>query len=472
MTFIKTSAIPALIGALLTLSLSSCVFETDEWLRTDPELSKSEGTVPSFSSRNMETPEAFEFTLNEEDMTYEVSLNKVKSDVSEVYIPSSYNGHPVTAIAEKGFWSDCGPRYVFIPKTITKIGETAFDQSGYGIETIDVSPDNPCFSDYNGMLFNKDQTELIRCPRGKERDIKLPNTVLTLHAFCFYKCNLSSFTGLPRSVRKIGGYAFDGVKDLASTLVIPDSVLDIGCCAFRGGYFDEIILGNSVEIIREGAFEDCGRLTLLDIPGSVKTIEPEAFKHCGSLRDVTLNAGLEAIGEEAFAYCPLKTLSIPGTVSSISPRAFMFCGSLESFDVSPLNADYSDIDGVLFDKNQTKLLCCPALRAQVTIPDTVTSIGDDSFFSNKAITSIVIPDSVTKIGVSAFYGCAYLEEVSLGRGVSIIYSSAFKRCTRLVTFTYAGTMSEWEAIRKDSSMFSDCPLLAVTCSDGQVSLAA
>jgi hypothetical protein len=96
--------------------------------------------------------------------------------------------------------------------------------------------------------------------------------------------------------------------------------------------------------------------------------------------------------------------------------------------VDALNAAYSCTDGVLFNKNQTTLVECPAAKTgSYTIPNSVTSIGDSAFYGCP-LTNVTIPNSVTNIGVEAFYWCRNLTNVTIPKGVTCIANGTFGSC--------------------------------------------
>ena len=71
------------------------------------------------------------------------------------------------------------------------------------------------------------------------------------------------------------------------------------------------------------------------------------------------------------------------------------------------------------------LQCTSSGLTSVTIPDSVTSIGNSAFYGCSGLTSVTIPDSVTSIGDSAFYGCSGLTSVTIPDSVTSIGNSAF-----------------------------------------------
>ncbi len=152
------------------------------------------------------------------------------------------------------------------------------------------------------------------------------------------------------------------------------------------------------------------------------------------------------IGDDAFVYhpdtgnFPLTRITIPDSVTSISKGAFRGCEGLERIAVDAGNVNYTDINGVLFHKEQRQLLTYPRGKtaANYTIPDGVSSIGFEAFFGCYNLTSITIPDSVTSIGYRAFYKCSGLTSITIGDGVTSIRSIDFNGCHSLTAVTFLG----------------------------------
>ena len=234
-----------------------------------------------------------------------------------------------------------------------------------------------------------DTVSIIDCKTSATGDLVIPST----------------YAG--KSVTTIGNFAFSDCSSLTS-VIIPDSVTNIGW----------------------GAFGDCMSLTSVTIPDSITTIGWRVFGGCISLTSVTIPESVTTIWEDAFQYCrSLTILTIPDSVTSIEDHAFSGCSSLTSIEVGKGNTEYTSEDGVLFDKNKTRLIQFPAGKSgHYTIPDSVTSIGDHAFRVCSSLTSVTIPDSVASIGSAAFYDCSSLTRITFDGDAPIIFShNAFMR---------------------------------------------
>ena len=191
-----------------------------------------------------------------------------------------------------------------------------------------------------------------------------------------------------------------------------------------------VVIADGVTSIGEYAFYYCKSLTSMTIPDSVTSISSSTFASCTSLTSVTIPNSVTSIGEYAFYYCKsLTSVTIPGSVTSIGLYAFASCTSLTGIWVAEGNSHYAnDASGVLFNKDKTTLVQCPGAFAAYTIPDSVTSIGDNTFDHCTSLTSVTIPDGVTSIGWRAF-----------------------SNCTSLTDVYYAGSKAQWKAISISST---------------------
>jgi hypothetical protein len=214
-----------------------------------------------------------------------------------------------------------------------------------------------------------------------------------------------------------------------------------------------VTIPNGVTSIGAGAFADCSSLSSVSIPNTVFNIGDNAFYWCINLTGVTIPDSVTIVGDEAFNGCfSLTEVTIGSGVTSIGGEVFADCTTLTNINVSSSNPTYSSIDGVLFDEHQTILMRYPSgLSGSYTVPDSVTSVGDEAFFQCMALTTVTIPSSVTTCGGDAFAGCTSLTTVTIPNSVTSIGFEAFYECTSLTDVTIGNGVTDI-----DDFAFEDC----------------
>ncbi len=266
-------------------------------------------------------------------------------------------------------------------------------------------------TDEFGVKYSKDGRKLLKAPQKLDGaySIRKGTKIICDEAFRWRKiigCRSLKSLVIPDSVTNIGDYAFSGCWSLSS-VVIPDSVTSIG----------------------DYAFWNCRSLTDIVIPDSVTSIGESAFKNCISLKSFEIPSSVSGIGFGAFDGCEsLTNIVIPDSVVNLKGNPFCrWDGELKC--LSPYFIYYNK---VLFDKDKSKII---AFRDKDTtsyvIPDYVTSIGNGAFWGCESLTSIVVPECVTSIGDYAFVGCESLTDIVLSDRITSIGGSAFSGCKSL-----------------------------------------
>lgn len=158
--------------------------------------------------------------------------------------------------------------------------------------------------------------------------VTLPESLTTLDHSAFISCKLLKTIKIPSGVTTIPNDCFSKCSSLES-VTIPEGVTDIGAYAFSGCNLKALTLPESLEKIKVNAFEDNRSLKSVNIPAKVKTIERQAFYGCG-LTDLVIPEGVQTIGSHAFFNNSLKNLTLPSTITSIGESAFRYNKNLQS----------------------------------------------------------------------------------------------------------------------------------------------
>ena len=202
----------------------------------------------------------------------------------------------------------------------------------------------------------------------------------------------------------------------------------------------------------EYSVRDDGTVEITDYNGSAEKVEiPEkingksvtsignyAFEYCENITSVTIPDSVTSIGFCVFSNCTsLTSITIPNSVTSISGGAFENCTSLTAINVASENSNYVSVNGVLYNKDKTTIICYPAGKKDnnYKIPDSVTEIDDYAFNGCISLSSVTIPNSVTSIGVYAFEYCASLKSITIPDSVPLVGPGAFSNCTNLTSVT-------------------------------------
>ena len=419
--------------------------------------------------------------------------------VTELVIPDG-----VTSIGSYAFSGCSGLKSITIPNSVTSIEYDAFsgcsglkevhinDIAAWCSIDFDGSDANPLSNAQNLYLNNELITELV-IPNGVTEindyafvdcdgltSVTIPNSITSIGEWAFAYCDGLTSATIGNSVTSIGNYVFYGCKGLTS-VTIPNSVTSIGSVAFSGCTgLTSITIPNSVTSIGSGAFNGCdGLKTVINLsnltfskgstdygyiaryadkvynanngsiegdyifgkPNDISTL----ILYLGNETELTLPADYKGesyvIGDNAFyGNKTITNITIPNSVTSIGICAFSGCTGLTSVTIP--NSVASIGDGAFYN--------CEGLTS-VTIPNSVTSIGNNAFSGCSGLTSITIPNSVTSIGNNAFSGCSGLTSITIPNSVTSIGNNAFSGCENIETLYISNAI---ESIGKNA--FAGC----------------
>ncbi len=388
-------------------------------------------------------PEVVEISVYElSDKTNEYKFKVIDGQVgiirylgteANVIIPSQINSIPVTFIEDGAFCEDINLISVEIPDSVTRIG-TAWGQEG--------------------VFTNCDNLESIKLNEGKKEasigsnafsncsnlsSIKIPGNYKVIYDNAFNNCTSLNAVTISEGVERIGAGAFASDEALVS-VTIPSTMKALGyeydedittdsyyinkigvfsfCTSLREV---NVLEGKADAYIGTYTFSECPKLESIMIPGNYYIIYEKAFINCINLKTIVygksnlINSAYQIIDQNAFEGCiKLKEISLPETLNSIGDYAFADCSSLK----------------------------------ELVIPEGVTSIGNHAFSANTALHSVSIPSTILSIGSSVddsfeggtFYGCNNLTNVILKEGnkKATIGATTFKSCNKLKSIIIPG----------------------------------
>lgn len=374
--------------------------------------------------------EQFQYQVSENEVTIVGYVGTIEGTLE---IPAEIDGLPVTRVEDDAFIKQNQLVEVVIPASVIEIGSTAFHDCE-NLQVFTVAEENPVYCVKNGLLLDKGEKVLIRCPSGRYGEVTdIPNTVFLISDAAFADCSSLSKIELPVSVLSIGAMAFSNCQSLS-----------------------EVIVPSGVQTLPDSAFADCIALQRVTLSEGLTNISVAAFRNCTALQEVQLPDTLESIKSNAFENCSsLQRMHLPAAVSDLSANAFSGCISLSEVTVAAENPYYTAIDGVLMTADQATLVYYPPCSSQsdYTIPETVKTIDSYAFQDAMQLQFLTVPETVETIEPYACYDANSLKEVMLN-GASVISAYAFQSCDQLEAVVFGDGVQEVQ-----TGAFLDCPSL-------------
>lgn len=360
-----------------------------------------------------------------------------------------------------------------LPSSLTKLNRHCFSYNE-SLTSIDMSGND--FYEVPVMAF-ANCTALT--------DVKFSDSTVSIELACFMDCTALADIELPPMIAHVGQAAFQGTA--LTKIIIPATVSEIGFNAF--GYVDDyktvenfVIIGaaasaasayandtdseNNVAnkftfmtleayekqleyesldavtvgdftyavIDGEGCLVSCTSISdIINVPSefngvTLTSVYYGAFQSCGST-NIVLPETIKKIGENAFSYL-VQEITIPGGCTEIEgDEPFISCTSLKSITVTEGDGEFSSENGILYNKDKTKLIAYPQSKEDesFTAPKSLKEIAKSGLCYNMNLKQVDI-SSVEIIGDYAFEGCMNLENAKLSKKLNFVGVNAFLGC--------------------------------------------
>lgn len=355
-------------------------------------------------------------------------INTYKLDIQKDYTINNYMIDPSSA-----YYVFCNayPELqsgvkLIIGNNVTKIGNFAF--MGCNLSNLKTIVISNSITEINSSSFYGN---------SNLHNIIIGKNVSQIGESAFAGCNNVIAFNIPNSTTSIGRSAFASCTSLTE-IYIPDSVTNIEYAAFSdNNSLQYVYLSKQVTNIPIRLFYNCHNLETVIFSDKIISIGEEAFYNNYNLINITLPNSINTIGSGAFAHCTCLNITIPDTVKNMESNAFAdvghikYNGSLE-LDYYIARNGYEENNYIYENNTKQKLLAYTALDSNITIPDCVTSIGDNAFHHHKKLCNIIIPNSVIHIGYAILEDCTNLTSVTLSNNITELRST-FANCTKLTS---------------------------------------
>lgn len=431
-----------------------------------------EGTVIEGSGDGTESPEDDDDLIYSGDFGYSLtiggtaSIGAYKGSDTVVEIPAEIDGIPVSEIDSNAFVLNGTVTSITIPASVDYISGNNPFRAASALKEINADPGNIAYCSEDGILYNKDKTELKCYPAAKSGStFTVPDTVEIIGVAAFSGCQLTEIK-LSSALTETQRHSFSECSGLTS--------IDFS--------------GTKVEDIQTMSFAECENLSRITFPATLTQIGAGAFVSCHSLEDIELPDGLLSIGQNAFADTALMKAEIPSSVQNIGYCAFGYDAELqpiedfriigetgsaaqvyatdsdeeydyynnftfmtpeqaesyaeyESLDVKESgNYMYAEVDG------EAVITAYNGAELTIEVPSEieglrVTRIFKSAFYSNQA-EKIILPETIKTIDELAFLACTYVKEITIPAGIETIGDEAFEDCVSLEKITIGGTCRE------------------------------
>lgn len=273
--------------------------------------------------------------------------------------------------------------------------------------------------------------------------VTFSSTVTEIPAYLFYKNVAMTLTDLPK-VKTIGKSAFEECSKL-TTLNLEQDLMTVGDRAFYNcTNVTKLTFPDAITTIGDEAFYNCSSVTEVTVGSKLKSIGTSAFQKCGSFTAILLPDNFTTMGASAFEDCKKLTVAKLGnSLRAVPARAFKNCIALSEMTVPATSVSMGD-----------QAFYNDSVLAVITMNDGLKTIGNEVFWNNSGIRTFTIPGTVTSIGSNSFYGCTNTSVLRFKDGEgTLTIDSYYTRSKKIDDMTSRGSYTN-----RCNDYFYDCPI--------------
>lgn len=454
-TLLRTVSIPASMETIDISSFGGCSSLVSIGVSEDNKSYSSISGV--LFSKNpvslVHVPASFSGALTLPNGMTEISVGAFEGceGLTDITIPES-----VKTIGDNAFAGCSSLESIILPSSVTKIGESAFAGSGLkslntgsGVTSIENNAFVSCSDLGSVILGTKLSTIGDNAFSGcvSLKSLSFPDSLTKIGAYAFYSCPIAELS-FGDKLSSIGEHAFDGSSKLTKAS-FTSAETSFGESCFGSATADFVIYGNYDSSAESYAgmsnfdFKPIGGEDFTFTKNSDKTVSVTGYtgKEVALVIPETIG-GYKVTSISGISGSSITSIEIPSGVNSISNEFLSGLTGLTSISVSTSNTSYSSSDGLLYNKNGSRLIFCPrAKTGAINVSGGTKTIGASAFAGCK-ISSVSLPSALTAIESSAFSGCTSLSAISIPSGVSVISEKAFSGCTSLNSVQLPDTLEK------------------------------
>ncbi len=351
-------------------------------------------------------------------------------------------GENVRSIGDNAFTNCVSLKTLYIPGGVTTIDRLY--EGCTSLESVIVSENNAVYSSVDGVLYNKQKTELVSCPIGKTDKIIMPDSVTAISEKALYNCAGVNEIVFSPNITDIGAKAFDGTgwfNSLSDGLVYINSIL----YKAKGNLSGKITVKDGTEIIAPYAFAEQQNITEVVIPNGVSIIEDFAFENCIALETVSVPDSVTFMGRgivnntayynnqpDGVIYLGRFAVLYKGTMSDVVEVKPGTLG-IASYAFAYPSYNYSTFEKIVLPEG-LKYVGVNAFydfyfTGTINLPESLEILSSGSFRYGPVISGRIYLPNVKYVGGGSFWHCTRnLEEVIFGEKVEYIGSAVFGDC--------------------------------------------